>query len=981
MTRFVKESKSFSSPASRKLYNYKDHVISKTVHDLNGRKRMNELPPLNRELQPKPKVVLFYKNGDRNFRGHHVTVTPRRFRSFDNLLNELTRITNLPQGVRFIFTPNNGNKVETLDDLQDGKSYVCGEYPRLKKMNYAHAPDGSSRRRTSQKNFIPANNEDNKMRVEPTEKLSTTIRPRVITIVRNSVNRPKKNVKVLLNKRTAQNYDQVLNVVTKTFGTAGCIRKLYSIAGKLIKELVELFNDDEIFIAVGNERFRNGDIPYILESLGYSSNNSKSERSSGKSSANTTPKKNTPQKLTKLKTPPSRGRTNPVKQALPSLKKLPSIKSKSRKSVTPIQSTADVNVDHGDTSPVHVDLDEYPIADDKKLEDVPPAQIHDIPLNKKQPLPSIPPSQTSVTNSDEDDDSSIAESKSISIGTSENTDENDTSEKSSENADLTGKNVVSLADEVENSDVTNVTHIDLSGDTLNQTIDDIDLSESETVVEPEKEENLPQDTSVSPSISDTQTEQETERKRLTSASQSVSDSNNEQETQNNENDRVSPSITVTMNGEENESSSNATSEIEQEKVAKKDIEPETEAIEETVPVVNGIHKKTDSETGESESDETASYVSSTVPPPKDTTEAPQQNGHVSEDETDQNDAELEKIDSNAAERYVDFQLAISSDIENFFDLDETLGDGNFAVVKMAKEKATGTMYALKIIDVSKISGKEDMLKNEILVQRESFHPNLVQLVHDFHSPTEIYLAMELVTGGDLFDLIAEELTLDEDVAARYTRDICSGLDYMHRRNIVHRDIKPENLMVSQSIDGTTSLKLADFGLAQEVTEPLMMICGTPTYVAPEILKETGYGLEVDVWAAGVIIYIMLCGFPPFRSTTRKQSELFDLIESGEFEYLAPYWDDVSEPVKDLINKILVVDVKQRYTCKDILTHAWITQYGLKRNNTLDPMGHTRFEVVSRASRAHSVAKAKRRQSAGNELERGENFSESYTSST
>lgn len=120
----------------------------------------------------------------------------------------------------------------------------------------------------------------------------------------------------------------------------------------------------------------------------------------------------------------------------------------------------------------------------------------------------------------------------------------------------------------------------------------------------------------------------------------------------------------------------------------------------------------------------------------------------------------------------------------------------------------------------------------------------------------------------------------------------------------------------------------------KVTSPIYTICGTPTYVAPEILTEEGYGLEVDVWAAGVILYIMLCGFPPFRSPNRKQTELFDMIEKGDFEFLEPYWDDVSSGAKELVSKILVVDKKERLTAAQVFNHEWLLQFGLYRNNTL-----------------------------------------------
>lgn len=122
------------------------------------------------------------------------------------------------------------------------------------------------------------------------------------------------------------------------------------------------------------------------------------------------------------------------------------------------------------------------------------------------------------------------------------------------------------------------------------------------------------------------------------------------------------------------------------------------------------------------------------------------------------------------------------------------------------------------------------------------------------------------------------------------------------------------------------MKLADFGLAVEMRVPLFTVCGTPTYVAPEILEETGYGLKVDIWAAGVILYIMLCGFPPFRSANKDQDELFDLIIAGDYEFLAPYWDEVSDNAKDLVSKLLVVGSKQRLTAQEILNHRWIKDH-------------------------------------------------------
>lgn len=119
------------------------------------------------------------------------------------------------------------------------------------------------------------------------------------------------------------------------------------------------------------------------------------------------------------------------------------------------------------------------------------------------------------------------------------------------------------------------------------------------------------------------------------------------------------------------------------------------------------------------------------------------------------------------------------------------------------------------------------------------------------------------------------------------------------------------------------LKLGDFGLACEVTEPLFAVCGTPTYVAPEILMELGYGLKIDVWAAGIILYILLCGFPPFVSPDNQQEPLFDAILSGIFEFPEPYWDGIGEPVRDLINNMLQSDPELRFSSEDILDHYWL----------------------------------------------------------
>merc|ERR1719270_23678 len=263
-----------------------------------------------------------------------------------------------------------------------------------------------------------------------------------------------------------------------------------------------------------------------------------------------------------------------------------------------------------------------------------------------------------------------------------------------------------------------------------------------------------------------------------------------------------------------------------------------------------------------------------------------------------------------------------ADVTDKYYVRQVVGDGNFAVVRVCYSRQTRKEFAVKIIDKAKCQGKEHMIESEIAILSAISHSNIIQLEEVFDFPTEKYLVMEYVAGGDLFDAIAHDIKYSESVARDMIKDLANALQYLHDRMICHRDIKPENLLVIDMLH-SKSLKLADFGLAVVVREPLFTVCGTPTYVAPEILAETGYGVKVDVWAVGVILYILLCGYPPFSSRTNNQEELFDQILSGLFEFNSPDWDDISYPAKELISWSLVVDPLQRYSAKEILQHPWI----------------------------------------------------------
>ncbi|XP_058496419.1 serine/threonine-protein kinase DCLK2 isoform X3 [Solea solea] len=310
-------------------------------------------------------------------------------------------------------------------------------------------------------------------------------------------------------------------------------------------------------------------------------------------------------------------------------------------------------------------------------------------------------------------------------------------------------------------------------------------------------------------------------------------------------------------------------------------------------------------------------------PPSHHVSSPNVNGSLSNHQEQSNQLTPE-VNGN---RYVP-----DSTISEKYKVGKVIGDGNFAVVKECVERSTGKEFALKIIDKAKCTGKEHLIENEVAVLRRVKHPNIIMLVEEVDTPSELYLVMELVKGGDLFDAITSSTKYTETDAGILIYNLTGALKYLHSMNIVHRDIKPENLLVFECPDGTKSLKLGDFGLATVVEGPLYTVCGTPTYVAPEIISESGYGLKVDIWAAGVITYILLCGFPPFRSESNLQEDLFEQILQGRLDFPSPYWDNITDSAKELIGKMLQVNVEARYTAQDVLSHSWITDDAVMENN-------------------------------------------------
>lgn len=544
--------------------------------------RPRRLPRIMESVNNEIKSVIFYKNGDKYFQGHHVIITQRKYRSFDSLLTELTRVTRLPHGVRCLLTPTSGRRVDSLEELEDGKSYIASSYSKLRRINYGNQvtknDENNSDPSSNKRDTLPRkvdnirlkplhvqqdsqNREHKKRSPAPTNKV-TVIKPRLITVIRNGF-RPRRIVKVLLNRRTAQTFEQVLDDVTSAVGVIGGsgVRKLYTVDGKVVQGLSDLFNSEtQVFIAVGDEKFNSHDLQDILR---------------------------------------------------------------------------DSNVDH----PEHVK--------------------HKHRKKSKHHSSRTEDSSIKTASSSKDQEESGIYQNESTRGTLRD--------------DASVKSVGSNKNSIKSK------HLKLP-----------DIREHGAHLKPKNDgrrNSSKNDNEILPPI----------------------DLNNNQDT------------------------------------------PDTQRL---------IHENSSSQKSPKRTTSNAQVIDA-----------------------------IEKKPETIEKKSV-------GNIRDLFDIGKKLGDGNFAVVRECFHKGTNEKYAMKIIDRSKLKGKEKMLEDEIRIMKHCNHPNIVKLLDDFHASKEIYLIMELISGGDLFDEISTAVKFSESVAANYVHDICSSLQYLHKRKIVHRDLKPENLLVS-----------------------------------------------------------------------------------------------------------------------------------------------------------------------------------------
>ncbi|XP_057198462.1 calcium/calmodulin-dependent protein kinase type II subunit gamma isoform X14 [Triplophysa rosa] len=271
-------------------------------------------------------------------------------------------------------------------------------------------------------------------------------------------------------------------------------------------------------------------------------------------------------------------------------------------------------------------------------------------------------------------------------------------------------------------------------------------------------------------------------------------------------------------------------------------------------------------------------------------------------------------------------IVTSTRFTDEYQLYEELGKGAFSVVRRCVKKSTGQEYAAKIINTKKLSARDHQkLDREARICRLLKHPNIVRLHDSISEEGFHYLVFDLVTGGELFeDIVAREYYSEAD-ASHCINQILESVSHIHQHDIVHRDLKPENLLLASKMKGA-AVKLADFGLAIEVQgdqQAWFGFAGTPGYLSPEVLRKDPYGKPVDIWACGVILYILLVGYPPFWD--EDQHKLYQQIKAGAYDFPSPEWDTVTPEAKNLINQMLTINPAKRITSDQALKHPWVCQ--------------------------------------------------------
>ncbi|XP_057506199.1 calcium-dependent protein kinase 26-like [Actinidia eriantha] len=295
-------------------------------------------------------------------------------------------------------------------------------------------------------------------------------------------------------------------------------------------------------------------------------------------------------------------------------------------------------------------------------------------------------------------------------------------------------------------------------------------------------------------------------------------------------------------------------------------------------------------------------------------------------------------------------------LKEYYNLGRKLGHGQFGTTFLCVEKGTGKEYACKSIAKRKLLTEDDVddVRREIEIMHHlSGHRNVISIKGAYEDAVAVHVVMELCTGGELFDRIVKRGHYTERKAAELARTIVSVIETCHSLGVMHRDLKPENfLFVNEQED--SPLKTIDFGLSVffKPGEIFRDVVGSPYYVAPEVLCKR-YGPEADVWSAGVIIYILLCGVPPFWAET--EQEIFQNVLHGDLDFSSDPWPNISESAKDLVRKMLVRDPRRRLTAHEVLCHPWVQDDGMAPDKPLDPAVLSRLTQFSAMNKLKKMA--------------------------
>ncbi|KAF3638394.1 Calcium-dependent protein kinase 1 [Capsicum annuum] len=298
----------------------------------------------------------------------------------------------------------------------------------------------------------------------------------------------------------------------------------------------------------------------------------------------------------------------------------------------------------------------------------------------------------------------------------------------------------------------------------------------------------------------------------------------------------------------------------------------------------------------------------------------------------------------------------TGNLKDIYSLGRKLGQGQFGTTFLCVDKAQGKEYACKSIAKRKLTTEEDVedVRREIQIMHHlAGNPSVVQIVGAYEDAVAVHLVMELCAGGELFDRIVNRGHYSEKKAAQLARVIVGVVEACHSLGVMHRDLKPENfLFVNEEED--SSLKTIDFGLSVffRPGETFTDVVGSPYYVAPEVLRKR-YGPECDIWSAGIIIYILLCGVPPFWDET--EQGIFEQIVKGELDLVSEPWPAISESAKDLVRKMLVRDPKKRLTAHEVLCHPWVRVGGVAPDKPLDSAVLSRLNQFSAMNKLKKIA--------------------------